>query len=193
MDYFLVTQDDEFKGDKVFKLPRFTNYKNLLKTYDFDYSKALENEFLYVEDEYAFKKYKDIYTSEFPIISENFYAFFKEFFKDNIVFKNVIITDNEVSSQLKYYYPALNKVDCLNKETKLNSFNTDIDVNRLKDLDLNMIDELILDYDKLTNLNLDAFYIENFKKDIMIVNLYIAELILRKRLNGVALKRLRIK
>ncbi|WXR60892.1 hypothetical protein WG909_11395 [Peptostreptococcaceae bacterium AGR-M142] len=193
MDYFLVTQDDEFKGDKVFKLPRFINYRKLLKTYDFDYSKALENEFLYVEDEYVFKKYKDIYTSEFPIISENFYVFFKEFFKENIVFKNVIITDNEVSSQLKYYYPALNKVDCLNKETKLNSFNTDIDVNRLKDLDLNMIGELILDYEKVTNLNLDAFYIENFKKDIMVVNLYIAELILRKRLNGVALKRLKIK
>lgn len=193
MDYFLVTQDDEFKGDKVFKLPRFINYRKLLKTYDFDYSKALENEFLYVEDEYVFKKYKDIYTSEFPIISENFYVFFKEFFKDDIVFKNLIITDNEVSSQLKYYYPALNKVDFLNKETKLNSFNTDIDVNRLKDLDLNMIGELILDYEKVTNLNLDAFYIENFKKDIMVVNLYIAELILRKRLNGVALKRLKIK
>lgn len=191
MDYFLLLEDMDLKSDKIFKIPNFKNYSKLLNKYDFDYSKALNDEFLIVEEDFNLKKYKDFYGDKFPIISENFHKFFKEFFEEP-VFKNVIVTDNIMTSQFRYYYPVLNKVDCLSSQTKLNSFNQNMDINDLKDLEINMVCDLILDRKKLDELDLDAFYIENFKKDIMVVNLYIAEMILRNNLEGIKLKRLKL-
>lgn len=191
MDYFLVLEDMDLKSDRIFKITNFTNYSKLLNKYDFDYSKALNDEFLIVEEDFNLKKYKDFYGDKFPIISEKFYEFFKEFFEE-VVFKNVIVTDNIITSQFRYYYPVLDKVDCLSSKTKVNSFNEDIDINKLINLDINMVREIILDKEKLKKLDLDAFYIENFKKDYMVVNLYIAEMILRNNLEGIKLKRLKL-
>ncbi|WXR61480.1 hypothetical protein WG909_14415 [Peptostreptococcaceae bacterium AGR-M142] len=191
MDYFLVLEDMDLKSDRIFKIPNFTNYSKLLNKYDFDYSKALNDEFLIVEEDFNLKKYKDFYGDKFPIISEKFHGFFKEFFEE-VVFKNVIVTDNIITSQFRYYYPVLDKVDCLSSKTKVNSFNEDIDINKLINLDINMVREIILDKEKLKKLDLDAFYIENFKKDYMVVNLYIAEMILRNNLEGIKLKRLKL-
>lgn len=191
MDYFLVLEDMDLKSDRIFKIPNFTNYSKLLNKYDFDYSKALNDEFLIVEEDFNLKKYKDFYGDKFPIISEKFHEFFKEFFEE-VVFKNVIVTDNIITSQFRYYYPVLDKVDCLSSKTKVNSFNEDIDINKLINLDINMVREIILDKEKLKKLDLDAFYIENFKKDYMVVNLYIAEMILRNNLEGIKLKRLKL-
>lgn len=191
MDYFLVLEDMDLKSDRFFKIPNFTNYSKLLNKYDFDYSKALNDEFLIVEEDFNLKKYKDFYGDKFPIISEKFHEFFKEFFEE-AVFKNVIVTDNIITSQFRYYYPVLDKVDCLSSKTKVNSFNEDIDINKLINLDINMVREIILDKEKLKKLDLDAFYIENFKKDYMVVNLYIAEMILRNNLEGIKLKRLKL-
>lgn len=192
MEYFLV-REANMREDRILKLPKFTNYKELLKKYDFNLSKAKDIECIDIEENLKLKLYKDIYTTEFPMISQKFYDIFKEFFIDELKTKNLILMDRNIGTQLDYYYPILDRVDCLSDETKLNSFDEDISVNRLHNLDFNMVKEIILDRSKMENIRNEAFYIENFKKDILVVNLYIAELLLRNQINGLELKRLKIK
>lgn len=192
MEYFLI-REKNIKENRVFKNAKLLNYKEIFSDNDKNYLNAQEYEFISVKDEFKLKLYQDIYTQEFPMISQKFYDIFKEFFEEKLKTKKIIVNDNLIATQYKYYYPILDRVDCLSDETKLNSFDEDISVNRLHNLEFNMVNEIILDESKMRNIKNEAFYIENFKKDILVVNLYIAELLLRNQIIGLELKRLQIK
>ncbi|MGL5085558.1 MAG: hypothetical protein ACRC68_07540, partial [Clostridium sp.] len=84
----------------------------------------------------------------------------------------MVLLDAENGKSELYYLPALDRVDCLLEESKLN-------------LDRSIIEKAVLDYEKIKDLSI--FQIDNINSFYTVVRLDILESFLRRGAKGITI------
>ncbi|WP_058485600.1 imm11 family protein [Defluviitalea phaphyphila] len=117
--------------------------------------------------------YPDVIDTPIFLVSDNIKKLI-ECYDDSPINKCVVLTDSILKEQRIYWLMLLDKIDCLSEKTEFKKDNT--------------LKKLVLDKKKIGNKKI--FRIDGIVEKIVVVNLDIAESLLRRFLSGIELTKI---
>lgn len=184
MDYFLLRQDERYATPPIIK--------NMVEKID---RKHLREENLHqIEDLNIFPikesdyetDYLDVLDTQIYLYSDKLMELIKKF-DDRVTTKRITLIDIKRKIQSNYHLPILEEISALSKSTEIYSFKEKQELENIEEaLERNQIKRLILDAEKIKGKQI--FKIKEIAGAAVVVDLHIAEALLRRDFTGVKLE-----
>ncbi|WP_432665083.1 hypothetical protein R9X47_02315 [Wukongibacter baidiensis] len=186
MDYFLLRQDERYVNTPIIK--------NMVEKID---RKYLREENLYkIEDLNIFRimgsdyetDYLDILDTQIYLYSDRLMELIRKF-DEKVTTKRITLIDIKRKIQRNYHLPILEEISAFSKDTEIYSFKEKHRLEYMEEaLERNQIKKLILDADKIKDKQI--FKIKEIAGTAVVVDLHVAEALLRRDFKGIKLERI---
>lgn len=172
MGYFIVNQDKRVQNAvEPMGLSKLIN-KTFLKESEMDKQAIIQVDIR----EKKLNEYVDFIERPFHLVSDNLKTILQKY-DERIFFKPIVLYDKKAESQKLYWLMEPRTVDCLDEEARFNKDDS--------------IKKLVLNESKIEKAKI--FKIKGVFENFIIIRLDVAESILRRDFNGIALKKVEVR
>lgn len=188
MEYFLLKQDERYINTPVIKDIKERidikdlNEKNIYKIKDF-------NAFHIKESSYNIE-FLDILDRQLYLISDKLMELLTKF-DETLSSKKVTLIDIKNKAQKNYHLPILEEIDAMSTNTEIYFYKEKINPEIIENpIETNLIKKLVLNKEKIKGRQI--FRIKKVIKPLVVIDLHIAEAILRREFDGISLKKVEL-